>query len=52
MSKQILILGGGYGGLLSALSAREYLSAEEATITVVNRFPTHQITPSCSRFHR
>lgn len=49
MSKQILILGGGYGGLLSALSARQYLSAEEATITVVNRFPTHQIITELHR---
>ncbi|WP_068776652.1 NAD(P)/FAD-dependent oxidoreductase [Paenibacillus sp. FJAT-26967] len=49
MSKHILILGGGYGGLLSALSAREHLSAEEATITVVNRFPTHQIITELHR---
>ncbi|AWB46394.1 pyridine nucleotide-disulfide oxidoreductase [Paenibacillus sp. CAA11] len=49
MSKQILILGGGYGGLLSALTAREYLSADEATITVVNRFPTHQIITELHR---
>ena len=27
MSKHILILGGGYGGLLSALSAREHFGA-------------------------
>ncbi|GGA32912.1 NAD(P)/FAD-dependent oxidoreductase [Paenibacillus physcomitrellae] len=49
MSKQILILGGGYGGLLSALTAREYLSAEEATITVVNKYPTHQIITELHR---
>lgn len=49
MSKQILILGGGYGGLLSALTAREYLSADEATITLVNRFPTHQIITELHR---
>ncbi|WP_223067321.1 NAD(P)/FAD-dependent oxidoreductase [Paenibacillus caui] len=49
MSKQILILGGGYGGLLSALTAREYLSAEEAAITVVNRYPTHQIITELHR---
>lgn len=49
MSKQILILGGGYGGLLSALAARQYLTAEEATITVVNRFPTHQIITELHR---
>ncbi|MBP2001936.1 NADH dehydrogenase [Paenibacillus shirakamiensis] len=49
MSKQILILGGGYGGLLSALTARNYLDANEATITVVNRFPTHQIITELHR---
>ena len=30
MSQQILILGGGYGGVLTALTARKYLSAAEA----------------------
>ena len=30
MSKHILILGGGYGGLLSALTTRKYMSPEEA----------------------
>jgi len=49
MSKQILILGGGYGGLLTAMTARKYMSAEEATITVVNRFPTHQIITELHR---
>lgn len=49
MSKQILILGGGYGGLLTALTARKYMNAEEATITVVNRFPTHQIITELHR---
>ncbi|MCP1308663.1 NAD(P)/FAD-dependent oxidoreductase [Paenibacillus tyrfis] len=49
MAKQILILGGGYGGLLSALTARQYMTAEEATITVVNRFPTHQIITELHR---
>jgi NADH dehydrogenase len=49
MSKHILILGGGYGGLLSALTARKHLSAEEASITVVNRFPTHQIITELHR---
>ncbi|WP_028401694.1 NAD(P)/FAD-dependent oxidoreductase [Ectobacillus panaciterrae] len=49
MSKHILILGGGYGGLLSALTARQHLSAEEASITVVNRFPTHQIITELHR---
>ncbi|GAB6989236.1 NAD(P)/FAD-dependent oxidoreductase [Paenibacillus pini] len=49
MSKHILILGGGYGGLLSALSLREHLSAEDAKVTVVNRFPTHQIITELHR---
>lgn len=45
----ILILGGGYGGLLSALTARQYLGTEEASITLVNRFPTHQIITELHR---
>ncbi|CAM3477800.1 NAD(P)/FAD-dependent oxidoreductase [Marinicrinis lubricantis] len=49
MSKHILILGGGYGGLLSAITARKYMSAEEAYITVVNRYPTHQIITELHR---
>ncbi|MGO4545160.1 NAD(P)/FAD-dependent oxidoreductase [Paenibacillus sp. 2TAB23] len=49
MSKQILILGGGYGGLLTALTARKHLSAAEASITIVNRFPTHQIITELHR---
>ncbi|MFD0712498.1 NAD(P)/FAD-dependent oxidoreductase [Paenibacillus sp. GCM10027626] len=49
MSKQILILGGGYGGLLTALSARAHLTPEEATITLINRFDTHQIITELHR---
>jgi len=49
MKKQILILGGGYGGLLSALSARSFLTAEEADITVVNRYSSHQIITELHR---
>ncbi|ALS24329.1 NAD(P)/FAD-dependent oxidoreductase [Paenibacillus naphthalenovorans] len=49
VKKQILILGGGYGGLLSALSARANLSIEEASITVINRFGTHQIITELHR---
>jgi NADH dehydrogenase len=45
----ILILGGGYGGLLSALTARQYLGTEEASITLVNRYPTHQIITELHR---
>ncbi len=49
MSKEILILGGGYGGLLSALSARAHLTVGEANITVVNRVGTHQIITELHR---
>ncbi|GIP40456.1 NADH dehydrogenase-like protein YjlD [Paenibacillus sp. J31TS4] len=49
MAKQILILGGGYGGLLSALTARQNMTAAEASITVVNRTPTHQIITELHR---
>ncbi|NMO98068.1 NAD(P)/FAD-dependent oxidoreductase [Paenibacillus lemnae] len=48
MSKHILILGGGYGGLLSALSAREHFGVN-AKITLVNRFTTHQIITELHR---
>jgi NADH:ubiquinone reductase (H+-translocating) len=49
MAKHIVILGGGYGGLLSALTARNYMTADEATITLVNRFPSHQIITELHR---
>jgi NADH dehydrogenase len=49
MAKQILILGGGYGGLLSAITARKYMKAQDAAITVVNRFPSHQIITELHR---
>lgn len=49
MSKHILILGAGYGGVLSALSVRKYLSKQEARVTVVNQFPTHQIITELHR---
>jgi len=49
MSKHILILGGGYGGLLAALTARQHLSSDEARITLVNRYPTHQIITELHR---
>jgi NADH dehydrogenase len=49
VSKQILILGGGYGGLLSALSARANLTHEEAEITVINRVGSHQIITELHR---
>lgn len=49
MAKQILILGGGYGGLLTAMTARKHLTASEANITIINRFPTHQIITELHR---
>ena len=49
MSKKIVILGAGYGGVLTALTARKYLSEDEAQITVVNQFPTHQIITELHR---
>lgn len=49
MSKHIVILGAGYGGVLAALSARHYLNKEAATITVVNQYPTHQIITELHR---
>lgn len=49
MSKQILILGGGYGGILTALTARKHLTPAEASITIVNRYPTHQIITELHR---
>ncbi|SEN94766.1 NAD(P)/FAD-dependent oxidoreductase [Paenibacillus sp. OV219] len=49
MRKEILILGGGYGGLLSALSARQHLTTEEAGITIINRVGSHQIITELHR---
>ena len=49
MAKQILILGGGYGGLLSALTARKYLNEEDAAITLVNKYQTHQLITELHR---
>lgn len=49
MSKHIVILGAGYGGLLSALTVRKYLTKNEAQVTVVNQFPTHQIITELHR---
>ncbi|WP_066289924.1 NAD(P)/FAD-dependent oxidoreductase [Bacillus sp. FJAT-29937] len=49
MSKHIVILGAGYGGVLSALTARKYLNSEEAYVTVVNQYPTHQIITELHR---
>jgi NADH:ubiquinone reductase (H+-translocating) len=49
MSKHIVVLGAGYGGLLTALNARNYLNHEDAYITVVNQYPTHQIITELHR---
>ncbi|AJS60586.1 NAD(P)/FAD-dependent oxidoreductase [Paenibacillus sp. IHBB 10380] len=49
MSKHIVILGAGYGGLLTALSLRKYLTKAEAQVTVVNQTPTHQIITELHR---
>lgn len=49
MSKHIVILGAGYGGVLSALNVRKYLNKDQARITVINQFPTHQIITELHR---
>ena len=49
MSKHIVILGAGYGGLLSALTVRKYLNKDQAQVTVVNQYPTHQIITELHR---
>ncbi|NCU16529.1 NAD(P)/FAD-dependent oxidoreductase [Pallidibacillus pasinlerensis] len=49
MSKNIVILGAGYGGVLTALTARKYLTEDEAKITIVNKYPTHQIITELHR---
>ncbi len=49
MVKHIVILGAGYGGLLAALNVRKYLSKDDAQVTVVNQYPTHQIITELHR---
>ncbi len=49
MSKHIVILGAGYGGLLSALTVRKYMDKDAAKVTVVNQYPTHQIITELHR---
>ncbi|MGZ9583618.1 NAD(P)/FAD-dependent oxidoreductase [Paenibacillus marinisediminis] len=49
MSKHIVILGAGYGGLLAALNVRKYYSKAEAQVTVINQYPTHQIITELHR---
>ena len=49
MAKEVVILGAGYGGVLAALTVREYLSKDEANVTLVNKYPTHQIITELHR---
>ena len=49
MSKHIVILGAGYGGVLTALTLLKYLNSNEAYVTVVNQYPTHQIITELHR---
>jgi NADH:ubiquinone reductase (H+-translocating) len=49
MSKNIVILGAGYGGLLTAINIRKYLNKNQAQVTVVNQYPTHQIITELHR---
>lgn len=49
MSKHIVILGAGYGGLLTALTVRKHLNKAEAQVTVVNQYPTHQLITELHR---
>lgn len=49
MTKNIVILGAGYGGVLTALTARKYLTEKDAKITIVNKYPTHQIITELHR---
>ncbi|HET6872455.1 MAG TPA: FAD-dependent oxidoreductase, partial [Sporolactobacillaceae bacterium] len=49
MSKHIVILGAGYGGVLAAQNIRKYYDRHEAYVTVVNQTPTHQIITELHR---
>jgi NADH dehydrogenase len=49
MSKKIVILGAGYGGLLTAVNIRKYLNKDQAEVTVINQYPTHQIITELHR---
>ncbi|MED4227705.1 NAD(P)/FAD-dependent oxidoreductase [Neobacillus cucumis] len=49
MSKKVVILGAGYGGLLAAINIRKYLNKDQAQVTVVNQYPTHQIITELHR---
>ncbi|WP_445488694.1 NAD(P)/FAD-dependent oxidoreductase [Niallia sp. 03133] len=49
MSKHIVILGAGYGGLLAAQNVRKYYTKEQAKVTLINKYPTHQIITELHR---
>lgn len=49
VTKEIVILGAGFAGVLAAQTARKLLTTNEARITVVNQFPTHQIITELHR---
>lgn len=49
VTKDIVILGAGFAGVLAAQTARKHLNTLEANITVVNQFPTHQIITELHR---
>ena len=49
VTKEIVILGAGFAGVLAAQTARKFLTTDEARITVVNQFPTHQIITELHR---
>jgi len=49
MSKNIVILGAGYGGLLAAQNVRKFYTKSQANVTVINKYPTHQIITELHR---
>lgn len=49
MSKHIVILGAGYGGVLTAKTVRKYMDKSQARVTVINQFATHQIITELHR---
>jgi len=49
MQKHIVILGCGYGGLLTALTVRQHLDGDDAYVTVINRTASHQIITELHR---
>ncbi len=49
MAKQVLILGAGYGGMLSALTLVNNLDGQDVEISLVNKSGTHQIITELHR---